>query len=156
MREVKKIVAESESRRNPQIRAAGSIPPRHRCFLSAASAGAARGSAGRSAGRSLRERQDHRHRRPCRAASRAYGRKGCPQAAENKIRTAAGSQDGICSTTRAASAPPAAYCGTERISACVCATELPATEPAAGKSFCARIGFSDQGEAGSSGKRQPA
>ena len=33
---------------------------------------------------------------------------------------------------------------------------LPATEPAAGKSFCARIGFSNQGEAGSSGKRQAA
>ena len=53
-------------------------------------------------------------------------------------------------------AVPTAYYSTERISACFCATELPATEPAAGKSFCARIGFSDQGEAGSSGKRQAA
>lgn len=42
-----KITAERASWRNAQIRAANSIPPRHGCFLSAASAGAARRGAGR-------------------------------------------------------------------------------------------------------------
>ena len=68
------------------------------------------------------------------------------QAAENKIRTAAGSQDGVGSLPRT-SAAPAFYYETEGIST---------TKPTTGKSVCARIGFSDQGEAHSSGKRQTA